>query len=228
MSKQTQQQTQSLRMARHITPALLSTTLITLMFGLMFPALLQAQPVVAVPSAVNPNMATSNNAVTSSTTATGSAASDSANVTNAERLIALLDMEKSTTLALAEMVSGIHRQMQPIAVAIKSRGVDPAPSLKEIGEVVRKFQESVNWQQLKPALIQIMNDTYTPEQLQAVVDFMNSPLMRGLPEKMSQANQKTEALISGQLNRLSTDIQGIVNNAMVAQVKKAAVGGKNP
>lgn len=226
MSKQMHHQL--LCMARPIAPALLSTTLITLMFGLTFPAVLQAQPAAAVPMAVNPNLATSNNAAPSSNTITGSAAPGSANVTNAERLIALLDMEKSTTLALAEMVSGIHRQMQPVAAAIKSRGIDPAPSLKEIGEVVRKFQESVNWLQIKPALIQIMNDTYTPEQLQAVVDFMNSPLMRGLPEKMSQANQKTEALISGQLNRLSTDIQGIVNNAMVAQVKKAAVGGKNP
>ena len=226
MSKQMHHQL--LCMARPIAPALLSTTLITLMFGLTFPTVLQAQPAAAVPMAVNPNLATSNNAAPSSNTITGSAAPGSANVTNAERLIALLDMEKSTTLALAEMVSGIHRQMQPVAAAIKSRGIDPAPSLKEIGEVVRKFQESVNWLQIKPALIQIMNDTYTPEQLQAVVDFMNSPLMRGLPEKMSQANQKTEALISGQLNRLSTDIQGIVNNAMVAQVKKAAVGGKNP
>ena len=226
MSKQMHHQL--LCMARPIAPALLSTTLITLMFGLTFPTVLQAQPAAAVPMAVNPNLATSNNAAPSSNTITGSAAPGSANVTNAERLIELLDMEKSTTLALAEMVSGIHRQMQPVAAAIKSRGIDPAPSLKEIGEVVRKFQESVNWLQIKPALIQIMNDTYTPEQLQAVVDFMNSPLMRGLPEKMSQANQKTEALISGQLNRLSTDIQGIVNNAMVAQVKKAAVGGKNP
>ena len=226
MSKQMHHQL--LCMARPIAPALLSTTLITLMFGLTFPTVLQAQPAAAVPMAVNPNLATSNNAAPSSNTITGSAAPGSANVTNAERLIELLDMEKSTTLALAEMVSGIHRQMQPVAAAIKSRGIDPAPSLKEVGEVVRKFQESVNWQQLKPALIQIMNDTYTPEQLQAVVDFMSSPLMQGLPVKMSQANQKTEEMIRGHLNRLSTDIQGVMNKAMVAQVKKAAVGGKNP
>ena len=219
---------QLLCMARPIAPALLSTTLITLMFGLTFPTVLQAQPAAAVPMAVNPNLATSNNAAPSSNTITGSAAPGSANVTNAERLIELLDMEKSTTLALAEMVSGIHRQMQPVAAAIKSRGIDPAPSLKEVGEVVRKFQESVNWQQLKPALIQIMNDTYTPEQLQAVVDFMSSPLMQGLPVKMSQANQKTEEMIRGHLNRLSTDIQGVMNKAVTAQIKKAAVGGINP
>ncbi len=226
MSKQMHHQL--LCMARPIAPALLSTTLITLMFGLTFPTVLQAQPAAAVPMAVNPNLATSNNAAPSSNTITGSAAPGSANVTNAERLIELLDMEKSTTLALAEMVSGIHRQMQPVAAAIKSRGIDPAPSLKEVGEVVRKFQESVNWQQLKPALIQIMNDTYTPEQLQAVVDFMSSPLMQGLPVKMSQANQKTEEMIRGHLNRLSTDIQGVMNKAVAAQIKKAAVGGINP
>ncbi len=226
MSKQMHHQL--LCMARPIAPALLSTTLITLMFGLTFPTVLQAQPAAAVPMAVNPNLATSNNAAPSSNTITGSAAPGSANVTNAERLIELLDMEKSTTLALAEMVSGIHRQMQPVAAAIKSRGIDPAPSLKEIGEVVRKFQESVNWLQIKPALIQIMNDTYTPEQLQAVVDFMSSPLMQGLPVKMSQANQKTEEMIRGHLNRLSTDIQGVMNKAMAAQIKKAAVGGINP
>ncbi len=226
MSKQMHHQL--LCMARPIAPALLSTTLITLMFGLTFPTVLQAQPAAAVPMVVNPNLATSNNAAPSSNTITGSAAPGSANVTNAERLIELLDMEKSTTLALAEMVSGIHRQMQPVAAAIKSRGIDPAPSLKEVGEVVRKFQESVNWQQLKPALIQIMNDTYTPEQLQAVVDFMSSPLMQGLPVKMSQANQKTEEMIRGHLNRLSTDIQGVMNKAVAAQIKKAAVGGINP
>ena len=223
MSKQMHHQLHC--MARHIAPALLSTTLITLMFGLMFPALLQAQPVVAVPSAVNPNMATSNNAVTSSTTATGSAASDSANVTNAERLIEMLDLEKSTIAALAEMAAGLNRQIQQLSAALKARGVDPDPTTKEIDALIKRFQARVNWTQLKPVLSQIMQDSYTPEQLQAVVEFMSSPVMQGLPAKMAEANKKTEALIRAQTSQLSADIQRVVNKAVTQSSKAPAMTG---
>lgn len=216
---------QLLCMARPIAPALLSTTLITLMFGLTFPTVLQAQPAAAVPMVVNPNLATSNNAAPSSNTITGSAAPGSANVTNAERLIEMLDLEKSTTAALAEIVAGLSRQVQQLSAALKARGVDPDPTTKEIDALVKRFQGRVNWAQLKPSLNQIMQDTYSPEQLQAVVEFMNSPVMQGLPAKMAEANKKTEALIRGQVSQLTTDIQRVVNNAMTQSARASAPGG---
>jgi len=221
----TQMHHQLLCMARHIAPALLSTTLITLMFGLTFPTVLQAQPAAAVPMAVNPNLATSNNAATSSNTITGSAAPGSANVANAERLIEMLDLEKSTIAALAEMAAGLNRQIQQLSAALKARGVDPDPTTKEIDALIKRFQARVNWTQLKPVLSQIMQDSYTPEQLQAVVEFMSSPVMQGLPAKMAEANKKTEALIRAQTSQLSADIQRVVNKAVTQSSKAPAMTG---
>ena len=83
----------------------------------------------------------------------------------------------------------------------------------------------MNWTQLKPVLSQIMQDSYTPEQLQAVVEFMSSPVMQGLPAKMAQANKKTEELIRGQVSQLSADIQRVVNKATTQAARAPAAAG---
>jgi hypothetical protein len=147
------------------------------------------------------------------------------NAANAERLIEMMELEQTTTAALAEMVTGLNRQVQQLSAALKARGVDPDPTTKEIDALIKRFQARVNWTQLKPVLSQIMQDSYTPEQLQAVVDFMSSPVMQGLPTKMAEANKKTEALIRAQTSQLSADIQRVVNKAVTQSGKASAVMG---
>ena len=167
-------------------------------------------------------LASNGTAAATTQTMTGAAHPNSV---NAERLIELMELEKSTNAALAEMVAGLNRQMQQLSLALKARGVDPDPTAKEVDVLVKRFQARVNWAQLKPSLTQIMQDSYTPEQLQAVVDFMGSPLMQGLPTKMAQANKKTDELIRGQVSQLSADIQRVVNKALTQPVKAPAVSG---
>jgi hypothetical protein len=147
------------------------------------------------------------------------------NAANAERLIEMMELEQTTTAALAEMVTGLNRQVQQLSAALKARGVDPDPTTKEIDALIKRFQARVNWTQLKPVLSQIMQDSYTPEQLQAVVDFMSSPVMQGLPTKMAEANKKTEALIRAQTSQLSADIQRVVNKAVTQSGKASAMTG---
>ena len=147
------------------------------------------------------------------------------NAANAERLIEMMELEQTTTAALAEMVTGLNRQVQQLSAALKARGVDPDPTTKEIDALIKRFQARVNWTQLKPVLSQIMQDSYTPEQLQAVVDFMSSPVMQGLPTKMAEASKKTEALIRAQTSQLSADIQRVVNKAVTQSGKASAVMG---
>ena len=147
------------------------------------------------------------------------------NAANAERLIEMMELEQTTTAALAEMVTGLNRQVQQLSAALKARGVDPDPTTKEIDALIKRFQARVNWTQLKPVLSQIMQDSYTPEQLQAVVEFMSSPVMQGLPTKMAEANKKTEALIRAQTSQLSADIQRVVNKAVTQSGKASAVMG---
>ena len=171
----------------------------------------QPQGGAAMPVATNINAATPG-------TATPNAA-------NAERLIEMLELEKSTTAALAEMVAGLNRQVQQLSAALKARGVDPDPTTKEIDALIKRFQARVNWTQLKPVLSQIMQDSYTPEQLQAVVEFMSSPVMQGLPAKMAEANKKTEELIRGQVSQLSADIQRVVNKATTQAARAPAAAG---
>ena len=193
----------------------LATRLLGLTLGLIVVsashAQAQTQGGAAMPVATNINAATPG-------TATPNAA-------NAERLIEMLELEKSTTAALAEMVAGLNRQVQQLSAALKARGVDPDPTTKEIDALIKRFQARVNWTQLKPVLSQIMQDSYTPEQLQAVVEFMSSPVMQGLPAKMAEANKKTEELIRAQTSQLGADIQRVVNKAVTQSGKASAVMG---
>ena len=76
------------------------------------------------------------------------------------------------------------------------------------------------------AVVQSCQVVFKPRrQLQAVVDFMNSPLMQGLPAKMAQANKKTEELIRGQVSQLSADIQRVVNKATTQAARAPAAAG---
>ena len=77
------------------------------------------------------------------------------NAANAERLIEMMGLEQATTAALAEMVTGLNRQVQQLSAALKARGVDPDPTTKEIDALIKRFQARVNWTQLKPVLSQI-------------------------------------------------------------------------
>lgn len=201
---------------------LMGGLLVGLWSGLMPQAQAQ-QPAVTSPAmpAATPGVSQA----TSAATAPAASGLANPNAVNAERLIEMLELEKTTNAALADMVASLNRQMQPLGSALKARGVDPAPTIREIEAVVKRFQARVNWAQLKPSLNQIMQDTYTPEQLQAVVDFMNSPLMQGLPAKMAQANKKTEELIRGQVSQLSADIQRVVNKATTKAVRAPAAAG---
>ena len=171
----------------------------------------QTQGGAAIPVATNINVATP--------------VAATPNAANAERLIEMMGLEQATTAALAEMVTGLNRQVQQLSAALKARGVDPDPTTKEIDALIKRFQARVNWAQLKPVLSQIMQDSYTPEQLQAVLDFMSSPVMQGLPAKMAEANKKTEALIRAQTSQLSADIQRVVNKAVTQSGKASAMTG---
>ena len=189
---------------------------IALLNGLVSQA--QAQVQQAVPM----QLASNGTAAATTQNLTGAA---NPNLVNAERLIDMLELEKTTNAALAEMIAALNSQMQQLSVALKARGVDPDPTAKEVDALVKRFQARVNWAQLKPSLSQIMQDSYTPEQLQAVVDFMGSPVMQGLPAKMAQANKKTDELLRGQVSQLSADIQRVVNKAVTQPVKAPAVSG---
>jgi hypothetical protein len=80
--------------------------------------------------------------------------------------------------------------------------------------------DSVNWEKMKPIMVQVYTETYTDQELEGILTFYRSPAGQAMVAKSPQLMTKTMTLMMQQMSTLQPQIQQLTKN-MATQIQKS-------
>jgi hypothetical protein len=80
--------------------------------------------------------------------------------------------------------------------------------------------DSVNWNKMKPIMVQVYSETYTDQELEGILTFYRSPAGQAMVAKSPQLMTKTMTLMMQQMSTLQPQIQQLTKD-MATQLQKS-------
>lgn len=80
---------------------------------------------------------------------------------------------------------------------------------------------SVNWEKMKPIMVQVYTETYTIEELDGILNFYRSPVGQSMVAKSPQLMSKTMSLMMQQMSTLQPQIEQLTKDFQ-SKMQKAA------
>lgn len=108
----------------------------------------------------------------------------------AETLLDLTDSKATLESALASQIPTIQTSIKAV---LEPLGKEKATKCQSL--VMREVNRIFTWGNLKPSVVSAYTSTYTPEELQSLIDFYSSPTGRMFTSKAPVVNQKITASI---------------------------------
>lgn len=100
----------------------------------------------------------------------------------------------------------IQSQLQ----ALQNSGIEPAddePTRAFVRQLDDFLSQHITWQELKPEYIELYNSTFTPEELEGMLNFYRSPLGQKILKEWPNVLQKTSAILYSRAEVLSPDVK---------------------
>jgi uncharacterized protein len=135
----------------------------------------------------------------------------------------LLDITKSESM-VESMYSNVEQAMRSgMKDALQGKPMS-AQQQRIMDTVPTKFaavmREALNWQQMKPMLVQLYRETFEEEEIQGLITFYKSPAGQAFVTKMPVVMQKSMAIGQSQMQALIPKMKEAMERA-IAEVKAA-------
>ncbi len=96
-------------------------------------------------------------------------------------------------------------------------------------KVVALIRKQLDWSTiLEPMMVQSYRDTFTPEEVNALLKFYRSPIGKSVAEKLPAASQQTMRLMQTRMREMLPQIQEIVRDSKARMQAAATAPGEPP
>ena len=137
-------------------------------------------------------------------------ADDTTKVAKVERLLELSHVDRLIEQSKAQMAP-VFDQM--LAQNSKQLGDEQlASEIKQ--EAMAFFDQQFNWRLLKPDMVQIYAETFSDEELDAIVRFYETPAGQSMIEKMPVLMAKSMALVQNRVQAAIPDLQARIKERL--------------
>ena len=143
-------------------------------------------------------------------------AEPSADLALAEQVVELTGAQQSMEDGFKASTSGIVSQLAKLGDAELTKAVTDA--------TLAFFKANYEWSKLKPLIAQIYTETYTAEELQAIVTFYQSPAGKKMAAASGALNKKVSDLCSARTQEKMPAFQTELMQIMKAHMAKKGVG----
>ena len=138
-----------------------------------------------------------------------------------EELMQLTNMNQLMTQMLGQMS---ERMKASAAQQASTMNLTPAQKTT-YDEYEQKVSDlitgSVNWDKMKPIVVQVYDETYTEDEIDGILNFYRSPAGKAMVAKAPQLMSKSMTLMMQQLITLQPQIQQLTKD-FAAQMQKSA------
>jgi hypothetical protein len=86
-------------------------------------------------------------------------------------------------------------------------------------KISQLITDSVNWDKMKPIMVQVYSETYTDQELDGILTFYRSPAGKAMVAKSPQLMTKTMTLMMEQMKTLQPQIEQLTKD-MATQIQK--------
>jgi len=138
-----------------------------------------------------------------------------------EELLQLTNMNQLMTQMLGQMSERMKTSAAQQASTMK---LTPAQKpiyddyQQKVGDLITG---SVNWEKMKPLVVQVYDETYTEDELDGILKFYRSPAGKAMVAKAPQLMSNSMTLMVQQMSTLQPQIEQLTKN-FAAQMQRSA------
>jgi hypothetical protein len=148
-------------------------------------------------------------------------ADEAAKKAKIEELMQLTNMNH----LMGQMLGQMTERMKASA-AEQASGMNMTPAQKTVYDdyqqrVSQLITGSVNWDKMKPVMVQVYDETYTDQELDGILNFYRSPAGQAMVAKSPQMMSRTMTLMVQQMKTLQPQIEQLTKD-FAAEMQKSA------